>query len=104
MHARLLFQLRADIPDGKRRDSLPQWGGRREHPVIPMPVPPRRCDQRCQTVKQLRRYELDNTADPGQRGLTSASGPNPVPAVALGQAVANPLRSVACARHDRKPI
>jgi hypothetical protein len=46
--ARLRVSLLADIPDGKRSDRLPERVVRRKHPVIPMPVPPGRWDQRCQ--------------------------------------------------------
>jgi len=35
----------ADVPDRERRDGLPQLGIRRKHPVIAMPVLPRRRDE-----------------------------------------------------------
>ena len=53
MLARLRVSLLTDIPDGKRRHRLPQGVVRRKHPVIPMPVPPRRWDKRCQPVKRI---------------------------------------------------
>jgi len=37
---RVRVPLLADIPDGKRRDRLPQRVVRCEYSVIPMPVPP----------------------------------------------------------------
>ena len=101
---RIRVPLLADIPDGKRRDRRPQQVVRRKHPVIPMPVPPGRWDQRCQTVKKLKRRQLDDTTGPGPRRLSRASRANPVPALVPGQDVANPLRAVASARHNRKPI
>jgi hypothetical protein len=104
MLARLRVPLLADIPDGKRRHGRPQGMVRCKHPVIPMPVPPGRRDQRCQPVKKLKRCQLDDTAGPGPRRLPRTSGPDPVPAVVPGQGVANPFRSVACAWHNRKPI
>ena len=100
----LRVPLLADIPDGKRRDRLPQRVVRRKHPVIPVPVPPGRWDQRCQPVKKLKRRQLDDTTGPGPRRLPRASRANPVPALVLRQGVANPLRAVARARHNQKPI
>ena len=49
----LRVPLLADIPDGKRRNRLPQRVVRRKHPVIPVPVPPGRWDQRRQPVEKL---------------------------------------------------
>ena len=66
---RVRVPLLADIPDGKRRDGRPQGMVRREHPVIPMPVPPGRWEQRCQPVEKLKRRQLDDTAGPGLRRL-----------------------------------
>jgi hypothetical protein len=94
---RVRVPLLADIPDGKRRDCWPQRMVRRKHPVIPMPVPPGRWDQPCQTVKKLKRRQLDDTAGPGPRRLSCASGADPVPALVPKQDVANPLRQ--SARH-----
>ena len=54
MLARLRAPLLADIPDGIRSDGLPQGMVRHEHPVIPMPVPPGRWNQHCQSVIVLR--------------------------------------------------
>ena len=104
MLARLRVSLLTDIPDGKRRHRLPQGVVRRKHPVIPMPVPPGRWDQRCQPVEKLKRRQLDDTTGPGPRRLSRASRANPVPALVPRQGVANPLRSVARVRHNRKPL
>ena len=101
---RVRVPLLADIPDGTRRDRLPQRVVRRKHPVIPVPVPPGRWDQRCQAVKKLKRRQLDDTTGPGLRRLPRASRANPVPALVPGQDVANPLRAVARAWHNRQPI
>jgi hypothetical protein len=35
-----------------------------------MPVPPGRWNQRCQTVKKLKRRQLDDTTGPGPRRLS----------------------------------
>jgi len=50
-HARL--SSLPNIPDGNRGDGLPQGVVRRKHPVIPVPVPPGRWDQRRQPVEKL---------------------------------------------------
>jgi len=63
----LRVPLLADIPDGKRRNRLPQRVVRCEYSVIPMPVPPGRWDQRCQPVKKLKRRQLDDTTGTGPR-------------------------------------
>jgi hypothetical protein len=45
----------ADIPDGECRDGGPElviWG---EHPVMPVPVLPRRWDQIREPVEELKR-------------------------------------------------
>ncbi len=104
MLARLRVPLLAEIPDGKRRDGLPQRVVRRKHPVIPMPVPPGRWDQRCQPVKKLKRRQLDDTTGPRPRRLSRTSRANPVPALVPRQRVANPFESVASTQHDRQPI
>ena len=102
--ARLHVPLLADIPNGNRRDRLPQRVVRRKHPVIPVPVPPWRRDQRCKPVKKLKRCQLDDTTGPMPRRLSRASRANPVPSLVPGQGVANSFGSVDRARHDRKPI
>jgi hypothetical protein len=70
MLARICVPLLADIPNGKRRDHWPQRMVRRKHPVIPVPVPPGRRDQRRQTVKKLNRRQLNETTGPGPRRLS----------------------------------
>jgi hypothetical protein len=42
--------LLADVPDGKRRDGGPELVIRRKHPVVAMPVLPRRRDEVRQTI------------------------------------------------------
>ncbi len=45
----------ADIPDGERRDGGPELVIRGEHPVIPVPMFPRRRDEIGQPVQKLKR-------------------------------------------------
>ena len=100
MLARLRVSLLADIPDGNRRDGLPQRVVRCEYSVIPMPVPPGRWDHRCKPVEKIRRRQLDDTTAPGPRRLSRASRADPDPSLVPGQGVANPFGSVAITQHD----
>ncbi len=84
MSARLRFQVLADIPDGKRRDRWPQGVVRGKHPVIPMPVPPGRWDQRCQPGQKLKGRQLDDTTGPRSPvARVSCSFPSPLKAKLL---------------------
>jgi hypothetical protein len=44
-----------NVPNGQRRDGPPQLVIRRKHPVIPMPVLPRRWDEVREPVEELKR-------------------------------------------------
>ena len=46
---------RATVPDSERRDGGPELVIRGEHPVIPVPVLPRRRDQIREPVEELKR-------------------------------------------------
>ena len=69
--------LLADVPDGKRRDGGPELVIRRKHPVIPMPMLPRRRDESGKPVQELKRREFDDAIGPRLRGLAAAAGPHP---------------------------
>jgi hypothetical protein len=60
---------RADVPDGERRDAFPEPVIRRKHPVITMPVLPRRRDEIGEPVQKLKRRELDDAVGPGRVDL-----------------------------------
>ena len=45
----------ADVPEGERRDGPPQLVIRRKHPVVAMPVLPRRRDEIREPVEKLKR-------------------------------------------------
>jgi hypothetical protein len=53
MPAGRCIALLADVPDGQRRDGPPQFVIWRKHPVIAMPVLPRRRDEVRQTIEEL---------------------------------------------------
>jgi hypothetical protein len=59
----------ADIPDGERRDGGPELVIRGEHPVIPVPVLPRRRHEVSETVEELKWGKLDDAAGARPCGL-----------------------------------
>jgi len=63
--------LLADIPDCECRDGFSQPVIGRKHPVVAMPVLPRRRDEIGEPVEELKRRELDDTVTtPGVKYLT----------------------------------
>jgi hypothetical protein len=81
--------LLADVPDGERRDGPPQFVIWRKHPVLAMPVLPRRRDKVRQTIEKLKRREFDDTVGSGPRGLPPTAPPDPVGRLVSGQHVAD---------------
>ena len=68
----------ADVADRERRDGPPELVIRRKHPVVAMPVLPRRRDEIRKPVQELKRREFDDTVGSRPRGLPAAAGPDPV--------------------------
>ena len=66
------------FPFRERRDAFPQPVIQRKHPVVAMPVLPRRWDEIGQAIEKLKRRELDDAARARPRGLAAAAGPDPV--------------------------
>jgi len=79
----------ADIPDGERRNGGPELMIRGEHPVIAMPVLPRRRHEVGEPVEELIRREFDDAIGSRPRGLAAAAGPDPVGGFVSGQHVAD---------------
>ena len=79
----------ADVADGERRNGFSQLVIRRKHPVIPMPVLPRRRDEIGEPVEELKRREFDDAIGPRPRGLAAAARPDPVGGFVSGQHVAD---------------
>ena len=52
--------LLADNPDRQRRDGGPELVIRRKHPVVAMPVLPRRRDEIGEPLQKLKRREFDD--------------------------------------------
>ena len=57
--------LLADVPDRERRDGPPERVVRCKHPVIPMPVLPRRRHESGEPVEELKRREFDDAVGAG---------------------------------------
>jgi len=91
----------ADIPDGERRDGGPELVIRGEHPVIAMPVLPRRRHEVSEPVEELKRREVDDAIGPRPRGLAAASGSDPVGRLMSRQHVADASDLAICtAAHE----
>jgi hypothetical protein len=67
----------ADVPDGARRDGFSQLVVWCKHPVIAMPVLPRRRDEIDEPVEELKRREFDDAIGSRPRGLPPATPPDP---------------------------
>jgi hypothetical protein len=67
----------ADIPDREGRDGGPELVIRGEHPVIAMPVLPRRRHEIGQPVQEVTRREFDDAVGARPRGLPPAPRADP---------------------------
>ena len=94
----------ADIPDGECGDGFSQSVIRREHPVIPMPVLPRRRDEVREPVEKLIRREFDDAVGPRTRGFLWSAGPDPVGRLMSRQHVADASDAAVCAADHREPL
>ena len=72
------FALLADVADRECRDGFSQPVIGRKHPVVAMPVLPRRRDEIGEPVEELKRREFDDTVGSRPRGLSAAARPDPV--------------------------
>jgi hypothetical protein len=72
-----------------RRDGPPELVIRRKHPVVAVPMLPRRRDEIGEPVEELERRELDDAARPRPRGLAAAARPDPVGGFVSRQHVAD---------------
>ena len=79
--------LLADVADRECRDGFSQPVIGRKHPVVAMPVLPRRRDQIGEPIQELKRREFDQAVRAGPRGLTPAAGPDPGGGFVSGQHV-----------------
>jgi hypothetical protein len=79
----------ADVPDRERRDGPPQLVVWCKHPMIAMPVLPRRRDEIDESVEELKRREFDDTFGSWPRGLPPTAPPDPVGRLVSRQHVAD---------------
>jgi len=75
----------ADVPDRQRRDGGPELVIRRKHPVIPVPVLPRRRHEIGEPVEELKRREVDDAVRPRSRGRSRAARADPVGGFVSGE-------------------
>ena len=83
-----------DIPDREGRDGGPELVIRGEHPVIAMPVLPRRRHEIGQPVQEVKRREFDDAVNARACGLPPAPGPTD------GRLVSGEQRHVAVDERD----
>jgi len=72
------YKVAGDSPDGECRDRPPEPVIRRERPVIPVPVLPRRRHEVREPVQKLKRRQFDHAIGSRPRGLPLASRADPV--------------------------
>ena len=87
----------ADIPYRECRDGPSELVIRRKHPVVAMPVLPRRRHEVGEPVEELKRREFDDAVGPRPGGLAAAAPPDPVGGFVPWQDVAD-LGCAAAAR------
>jgi hypothetical protein len=68
----------ADVPNRERRDGPPELVIRRKHPLVAMPVLPRRRAEIGEPVQELKRREFDDAIGSRPRRLSAAARPDPV--------------------------
>ena len=74
----------ADIPDCQRRDGPPELVVGCKHPVVAMPVLPRRRHEIGEPVEELKRREVDDAIGSRPGGRSAAAGPTQLAALCLG--------------------
>ena len=79
----------ADIPDREGGDGGPELVIRGEHPVIAMPVLPRRRHEVSEPVEELKWGKLDDAAGARPCGLPPAPRADPVGRLVSGEPVAD---------------
>ena len=94
----------ADVPDRQRRDGGPELVIRRKHPVVAMPVLPRRRDEIGEPVEELKRQEVDDAVRPRPRGLSRAARADPVGGLVSGEHVADFDCAAACVTCHRESL
>jgi hypothetical protein len=86
------------------RDGGPELLIRGEHPVIAMPVLPRRRHEVSEPVEELKWGKLDDAAGARPCGLTPASRADPVGRLVSGEHVADAGDAAVFAAHHGEPL
>ena len=94
----------ADIPDREGGDGGPELVIRGEHPVIAMPVLPRRRHEIGQPVQEVKWGKLDDAAGARPCGLPPASRADPVGRLVSGEHVADAGDAAVFAAHHGEPL
>ena len=92
------------LPFVMRRDCWPELVIRRKHPVVAMPVLPRRRDEVGEPVQELKRREFDDTIGSRPRGVSGAAGPDPVGGFVSGEHVAYAGDAAVCTADHGEPL
>jgi len=95
---------RADIPDREGGDGGPELVIRGEHPVIAMPVLPRRRHEIGQPVQEVKRREFDDAVSTRACGLPPAPRADPVGRLVSGEHVADAGDAAVFAAHHGEPF
>ena len=77
------------LPFRECRDCFSQPVIGRKHPVVAMPVLPRRRHEIGEPIQELKRREFDDAIGSRPRGLPAAAGSDPVGGLVSGQRVAD---------------
>jgi hypothetical protein len=94
----------ADIPDREGGDGGPELVIRGEHPVIAMPVLPRRRHEIGQPIQEVKRREFDDAVSTRPCGLPPASRADPVGRLVSGEHVADAGDAAVFAAHHGEPL
>jgi hypothetical protein len=104
MPARRGFLPLADVPYRGRRDGGTELVIRCKHPVIPVPLLPRRRHEIRQPVETLKRRQLDHAVGPRPRGLPPASRADPVGGFVSGEHLADTGDAAVCVAIHRESL
>ena len=94
----------ADVPDRQRRHGPPELVVGGKHPVIPVPMLPRRRHEIGEPVEELKRREVDDAVRPRSRRRSRAARADPVGGFVSGEHVADFGCAAACVTCHRESL
>ena len=92
------------LPFRECRDGFSQPVIGRKHPVVAMPVLPRRRDEIGEPVEELKRREFDDAIGSRSHGLPPTTPPDPVGGLVSGEHVADFGCATACVTRHGEPF